>query len=609
MLSVIIIWLFILATTSITGFCFIDWLTDLPFMQIKRGERPHQYTCRFRESYIVCGIILITVYSEIWSIFGGVALWADTVLVMICILILVVQFRKHPYLIRKISGRFKPDGIFSLRNPFWKKIVLYTILFLIMAYGTSHGIEHYDTGLYHAQAIHWIESMGVVRGLGNLHLRLAYNSAAFPLSALFSFSYLGGQSYHTCAGFFGLLLVWKCADIVNIRQRKKPVISDFVRLVGLYYIFSTYDEIVSPASDYFTIFMILYIVICWMDLDVRGEKAPLPYALLAIAAVYSCTLKLSAAPFMLLVIKPVAMYLKGWKTAKDRGRRAKCLAMFTACGIATVLPFLIRNYILSGWLVYPFTAIDIFNVRWKIPKGTAEYDAAQIKAFGRGYTDIAACSMKTVEWLPHWFAQVGTLNKLFIIADVIAAAGFIAYVVWIVIQRLRSRNGSKLRTAEKIISIDKRRVISDRNFIFITTVLYSAIFFWMLTSPLIRYGYVFLMLPCAVIVGRLVIALFYRGKRAAKLVIYRFMTVGTAAFILYKIFFVGMYDIEHFQPQYTLRQQDYSSFATREFETGGVTFYYPEKGDQAGYAPFPSLPAKKALKLMGAKPEDGFLPE
>ena len=43
---------------------------------------------------------------------------------------------------------------------------------------------HVDTGLYHAQAIRWIEEYGVVCGLGNLHSRFAYNSAAFALCAL-----------------------------------------------------------------------------------------------------------------------------------------------------------------------------------------------------------------------------------------------------------------------------------------------------------------------------------------------------------------------------------------------------------------------------------------
>ena len=52
---------------------------------------------------------------------------------------------------------------------------------------------HYDTGLYHAQAIRWIEEYGVVPGLANLHSRFGYNSASFALSAFFSETWLIGR--------------------------------------------------------------------------------------------------------------------------------------------------------------------------------------------------------------------------------------------------------------------------------------------------------------------------------------------------------------------------------------------------------------------------------
>lgn len=61
---------------------------------------------------------------------------------------------------------------------------------------------HYDSDLYHAQSIRWIEEYGVVPGLGNLHERFAYNSSFFALSALFSMKFLCGTSMHTMSGFF-----------------------------------------------------------------------------------------------------------------------------------------------------------------------------------------------------------------------------------------------------------------------------------------------------------------------------------------------------------------------------------------------------------------------
>ena len=92
-------------------------------------------------------------------------------------------------------------------------------LVLLMAYGTSRGYMHVDTGLYHAQAIRWIEEYGVVPGLGNLHSRFAYNSAAFPLCAVYSMRWLGGSLFpegmHAVQGFLALLVGIHCASLAD----------------------------------------------------------------------------------------------------------------------------------------------------------------------------------------------------------------------------------------------------------------------------------------------------------------------------------------------------------------------------------------------------------
>ncbi|HWR66241.1 MAG TPA: hypothetical protein VN364_08975, partial [Bellilinea sp.] len=60
----------------------------------------------------------------------------------------------------------------------------------------SHTPINPDTGIYHAQAIKWIESFHSVPGLGNLHTRFAFNSSWLVFNALFSLSFLKIQSFH-----------------------------------------------------------------------------------------------------------------------------------------------------------------------------------------------------------------------------------------------------------------------------------------------------------------------------------------------------------------------------------------------------------------------------
>ena len=179
MLTVVLIWSYVLITTYLVGYGFLMSLVNLPGMKgfkygRTRGDKK-RYDFRYKESFVVTGIAILTVYAQIVSLFTGVGLGANIGIILICLLI-AVYYRQE--LLSDVYGM-----LHVLRAK--GNIFIYLVVFLLMAYGASHGIMHYDSDLYHAQAIRWIEEYGIVRGLGNLHVRLAYNSSAFAISALF----------------------------------------------------------------------------------------------------------------------------------------------------------------------------------------------------------------------------------------------------------------------------------------------------------------------------------------------------------------------------------------------------------------------------------------
>ena len=71
-----------------------------------------------------------------------------------------------------------------------------------------------------------------------------------------------------------------------------------------------FDEMVSPASDYFMVLMVFYIVIRWLELLEKEETSYLPYGLLCLLCITVLTVKLSGALILLLVLKPAVMLLK-----------------------------------------------------------------------------------------------------------------------------------------------------------------------------------------------------------------------------------------------------------------------------------------------------------
>lgn len=548
MLSCLLIWLYMLFTCYVMGFVCI---------KIISGKETYRF--RNKTSYLYAGIGAVTVYSQLFSIFWKVGLIANIILLLICVLCVLV-FRKQIL-----------DNLHTFRLTVTPaRTVAVIVLLLVFAYGTSTGIIHYDTGLYHAQSIRWIEEYGVVPGLGNLHSRLAYNSAAFCLSALYSMSFLGGQSYHCCAGFLAYLLALVCMEAFTRNRAKKPLLSDFARVISIYYLLMIFDEMVSPASDYFMVLLVFYIVIRWLELLERKENSYLPYALLCVLCVVVLTVKLSGALILLLTLKPAVMMI--------REKRLREIGKFLGLGILTVVPFLLRNVILSGWLVYPFTSIDLFSFDFKIPKGMADYDAREIQVWGRGFSDVGRYDDPLMDWLPEWIANLDGSNKVFLI---LALSGIVLLVMLVIYGLIRR----------------KKEMI---DFFHIAGTLTICFLFWLLSAPLIRYGCVFLWLTPVLIWGYIYLKV---SPHLDRFKIYLIMLVLFGA---YKLIAFGMEVGGSATTQYLLSQKDYENFETVAYELHGYTFYYPKEGDRTGYQDFPAAPVKAEDIFRGETIEEGF---
>ncbi len=548
MLSCLLIWMYMLFTCYVTGFACI---------RVISGKEVFQF--RKRTSYLYAGIGVVTVYAQLFSIFWKVGFIANITLIFICILCMLV-FRKE------IQNDLRS---YRLTVTPAKAVVIVTLL-LVFAYGTSTGIIHYDTSLYHAQSIRWIEEYGVVPGLGNLHSRLAYNSAAFCFSALYSMSFLGGQSYHCCAGFLAFLLAVVCMEAFRRNREKKPLLSDFARIISVYYLLIVFDEMVSPASDYFMVLLVFYIVIRWLELIERKESSYLPYALLSVLCVVVLTIKLSGALLILLVLKPAVMMI--------RGKRIKEIGKFLGTGILTVAPFLVRNVILSGWLIYPFTFIDLFSFDFKIPKGMADYDAREIQVWGRGFQDVKRYDEPLMEWLPEWSANLDSINQVFLI---LAVSGAVLLVILTVYGLLR-----------------RKRDMAD--FLHVAGTLTICFLFWLLSAPLIRYGCVFLWLPPMLVWGYAYL------KVSPHLDRFKVYYIVLILFSVYKLTAFGIEAGKEATAQYLLKQKDYENYEMIAYELHGYTFYYPKEGDRTGYQDFPAAPVKAEDIFRGETIREGF---
>ena len=539
------------------------------------------YEIKYFSSYILAGVVFLTVYTQIFSLFSKVSALAFFLLIPVAVCSFVFMFKDIRDTFKK---RQKPAAE-------WILLIFGILLF---SFASSRGYMAYDTSLYHAQAIRWIEEYGIVKGLALFHFRLGYNSASFALSALFSFSWTGMQPMHCMAGYFLLFLFTPCIRLYEIIIRKKIRFSDFIRIGIFYYITLVLFEVVAPASDFFATSIVFFLALRYAELTEEEEKSHVPFALLSVLALYALTLKFSAGLMVLLVIKPLITLIKE--------KRIKQIIGFILLGLIVLLPTLIRGYIISGWPLYPSTMLGFLHPDWQIPAELAARDAAEIKYWGQKIPELGNYNATFSEWFPYWFKTESLPNKAFLLLDGI---GIVLTAVVFPFLSLREKNTEKKR---KLLGI-----------LLLCATLAASFFLWFTAAPLIRYGYAFVILPGLCAFGFLYFLLTnsssisrninpeeVKEKGKFEKVLYIAVIVFFSAFILYKGVMVGKDFVSFAKYPFYISAMPYEEYPTESYVFENQTFYKPVSGDQTGYEKFPAGPYEFYYSLRGNSLADGF---
>lgn len=545
MIAVLMNWIYMLITTLICGWGFVKILQRIVVVKIKSIE-----------GFIAIGFMLVTWYAQAFSIFYKVCSLANLLLCCVCVAC-VISFRTS----------FVKDFRECVQKYNGKKGIIVISLIVIWAYLTSRGYMHYDSDLYHAQSIRWIEEYGVVKGLGQIHLRFGYNSSLFAVSALYSMKFLLGQSLHAVNGFLAVVLSVSALNIVDAWKRKKFRLSDFAKMGSIYYLCIICDEIVSPASDYTIMCIVFFIIIKWLELIEEQEKDIAPYALLCVGGMFAVTVKVTVGFLLLLTIKPAIMLIQQ--------KRWKEIVIYISLGILMLLPWMTRTVIITGYLLYPFPAIDLFSFDWKIDKSIVEMDATEIKVWGRALYDKTLVGLSIKEWFPNWFQHtLGITEKLIVVADLLCCVISFIQMCYIVIMKKREQFDVVL----VVVSV------------------MTSYLFWQYNAPILRYGYAYALLLPILIFGQI---LCHMNRQ-------KWIAYGIIGFGIWKTIAIGKYAYTLIEQPYYVKQQDYGSYEVVPFEIDGVTLYYSKTGDRTGYQYFPSIPMYEELELRGESIEEGF---
>ncbi|RCH54073.1 hypothetical protein DJ568_14415 [Mucilaginibacter hurinus] len=328
--------------------------------------------------------------------------------------------------------------------------------------------DNYDTGLYHTQAIKWIEEYPAIPGLANLHGRFGFNPNVFSLFALTSLSSVFSQHiYSINFTVFVIVVPWFINTIYGIFFKQGLTGIVFFMVMLLLTVLLLTGNLTSPSPDFISLVFTIFVFAYTAGLTTAGRPFTFGnYLPVLILSAYVVTVKLSVLPLLLL---PLLLLYRVKISA-----RQWCILLFIP--VVIMLPWLTRNVILSGWLIYPFPSLDLFGFDWKVPldKAAGEHESVTGWARNPGPAYAASAHMAITDWFPLWWMQLKVYEQAFI------TTGLVLPLISLVFQVINRLKANYIVTCIVITAL-------------------SGSLFWVLTAPVLRFGLAFIVAGISVL--------------------------------------------------------------------------------------------------------------
>jgi hypothetical protein len=310
-----------------------------------------------------------------------------------------------------------------------------------------------DSAGYHYLSILWSEKYKVIPGLANLSAKYGTHSPFFVLCAAYSFTDVLGQSIYP-ANFIivPLFFLWVLYKSYDYQDARKYFLWAILLVLCRYVLIN----IASPSPDAPSTVLLFYILFCFYDGTWRNKIKII--VLLCFTAVI---LKLNVIPVLLVI--PYVLWVQ-----RKNSSPVGLVGWICFTGIITLIPWIARGVFISGYPLFPSTFLDLFNVDWKVPANIAEAEKTHIvmapRMLGDDYASLK--NLNAVQWVPQWFRLLWKHN---VVNGALVSLALSSPLFWLV-NRLRNIEGPK---------------------VFLFFLSYAAIWFWILTSPDIRFGVIF----------------------------------------------------------------------------------------------------------------------
>jgi len=348
------------------------------------------------------GFFYITLFTGFWAIFYRVN-W---------------EFHVVLFIFSALSFFIKRENIIlfyrELKTDFINLSTLLKVIFLIISILTliksAAAPILVDNESYYIQTIKWLNEYGFVKGLVNLHPFLGQTSGWHILQSAFSFSFIY-EKFNDINGFsfiFANLFFLKKLNLYfNGDNKIENLIIGLFPLSNLFF----FQFLSSPSPDipvYIISFFIFYLLFKLYKNFTNND-----FYTITVLTLFVILIKLTS---IILIIIPLIIIAKNYKNSNNS------LIKLVPLGAIPLLLFLVKNYIITGNILYPTNLFNSFDASWSPTATMKDFYYNHTKMIGFFMTPSDYQKSGYLDLFIHWinlYGRYGFFNKAIIITLVV----------------------------------------------------------------------------------------------------------------------------------------------------------------------------------------------
>lgn len=380
-------------------------------------------------------------------------------------------------------------------------LMLGAVMALLVAFAAGAVITPmaYDTGLYHLQAIEWLEQSTKVFGLANLHLRFGVISTWFTTAAMLDLPGIGRRDVFLLNPMLLLaVLAAMLQPAIEWRptagpQRMSNIVAIILAVVLMANAKLLSFHAIGASPSYDLPSALLLFLACWAfikahETDGVGTTSAVQadFVLVLAASVLAVAVKLSAMPILLLL--PAALL----SLRKSRVSLAPLLCDPVVVLVALVgVMWLATGVVTSGCLVFPASATCLHGLPWSVPAEQVSYTADTVAAWARMPGDRFLAAVHGWAWLKSWPFTV-LAHRAFLAGTGATLAMMALLVAALTIRGRRAgvTAAAPIRSVRVVFAVAYAAATGG-----------TGLVFWFLTAPDPRFGIGFLIVTPALLLA------------------------------------------------------------------------------------------------------------